>query len=226
MCFVFLFSRQGMCIFFVDGGWTGLRLGAGVGELERLLSGRCWWREADVWEVLVVCSDFQRLQTGLKSQAVVQCWVQGVVSADKKQYSKPCSFYTRPQEKNRQILSPPQYHQFFSQLARCSPACGLFQIRGNQTVLEVLQQISSSREHLFSSNSYMQLQQIVEWRGLQMLSVRYLLISCMDACVPGTILQTTTTTKSYLSPAENDLNFFPTASSLNWERKVCCRSIT
>jgi len=36
----------------------GLRLGSGIGELERLLSGRCWWREADV---LVVCSDFQRL---------------------------------------------------------------------------------------------------------------------------------------------------------------------
>ena len=55
-------------------------------------------------------------------------------------FSKPCWL--------GHAISPLQYRQFFSELARCSPACGIFQTWENQAVFEIMQQVLSSQEQL------------------------------------------------------------------------------
>ena len=44
------------------------------------------------------------------------------------------AFLQSLQKETGSTIAPPQYRQFFSELARCSPACGIFQVREKQTV--------------------------------------------------------------------------------------------
>ena len=60
-------------------------------------------------------------------------------------------------------LSPPEYRQLFSELARCSPACGIFQTRENSHVFDILQRVLSGGENLFDSGSHTNLSTLQEY---------------------------------------------------------------
>ena len=38
-------------------------------------------------------------------------------------------------------ISPPEYMEFFSELSRCSPVCGTFQVAGNPQAIEAIKTI-------------------------------------------------------------------------------------
>ena len=52
---------------------------------------------------------------------------------------------------------------FFSELARCSPACGIFQTRENQQVFEIMQQFLSAQINIFDSASHADLATLQEY---------------------------------------------------------------
>ena len=58
--------------------------------------------------------------------------------------------------------SPPQYRQFISELARCSPACGIFQTRENRQVFEIMHQFLSAQINIFDSASHADLAMLQE----------------------------------------------------------------
>ena len=55
---------------------------------------------------------------------------------------------------SRQTLSPPQHRSFFSEIARCSPACGIFQMREKEAVYDVLQEVILAKKNVFDSQNH------------------------------------------------------------------------
>ena len=125
---------------------------------------------------------------------------------------------------------------FFSELARCSPACGIFQTRENQQVFEIMQQFLSAQINIFDSASHADLATLQEYvpilvkflhattnGGIKSPSdiVSELVTHILDVC-RAPYSEPPPPPASYLPPAESQLSFFYTASSSNWGRKVCC----
>ena len=107
-------------------------------------------------------------------------------------------------------------------------------------MLEVLQQDSSSKKNIFNLMNHGDLAILQEYvpilikflhaatdSGVKRPSdvVCQILTHILDVC-QAPYSTPPPPPNSYLSPVENDLSLFPTDSSLNWERKVCCRSTT
>jgi len=61
------------------------------------------------------------------------------------------AFLQSLQEETGSNIAPPQYRQFFSELARCSPAYGIFQEREEQCVFDILKRVLSGEEDIFNS---------------------------------------------------------------------------
>ena len=119
--------------------------------------------------------------------------------------------------------SPPQYRQFFSELARCSPACGIFQTRENQQVFEIMQQFLSAQINIFDSASHADLATLQEYvpilvkflhattnGGIKSPSdiVGELVTHILDVC-RAPYSEPPPPPASYLPPAESQLSFFP-----------------
>ena len=64
------------------------------------------------------------------------------------------AFLQSLQEEIGSNIAPPQYRQFFSELARCSPACGIFQAREEQCVFDILKRVLSGEEDIFNSTNH------------------------------------------------------------------------
>jgi len=67
-----------------------------------------------------------------KIKAILHCWL------TKTDFPSLAVFLESLQEGTGSNIVPQQYRQFFSELAGCSPAYGIFQAREEQCVFDVL----------------------------------------------------------------------------------------
>ena len=119
-------------------------------------------------------------------------------------------------------IAPLQCRQFFSELARCSPACGIFQAREEQSVFDVLQRVLSGDEDIFDSTNHADLSTlqahvpiVVQFleaatRGGQekLTDVCALISHILDVCrAPFSKLPPPSS--CYLPPTADELSFFP-----------------
>ena len=64
------------------------------------------------------------------------------------------SFLTKLNSDTKKAKSPPQYQEFFAELARNSPACGIFQIRGEQQIFDTISLVVSGSIDVFKSSNH------------------------------------------------------------------------
>ena len=54
----------------------------------------------------------------------------------------------------RKMKSPPEFREFFAELAKNSPACGIFQVRSEQKVFDAVTRVVSGSMDLFKSSNH------------------------------------------------------------------------
>ena len=133
------------------------------------------------------------------------------------------AFLQSLQKETGSTIAPPQYHQFFSELARCSPACGIYQVREKQSVFDVLQRVLSGDEDIFDSTNHADLStlqahvpilvQFLEAAtrgGQDKLSdvVCALISQILDVC-RAPFSKPPPPSSCYLPPTADELSFFP-----------------
>ena len=141
----------------------------------------------------------------------------------RKDFSSLAAFLQALQRESGKNLSPPEYHQFFSELARCSPACGIFQTRENESVFEILQQVAEANKNIFDSKNHAGLVSLQDQVPIMVMFLHAatkggaeslpdvaseLLTHILDVCRAPYIVPLPPPS-FYLSPAENDLSFSP-----------------
>ena len=52
------------------------------------------------------------------------------------------------------MKSPPEFREFFAELAKNSPACGIFQVRSEQKVFDAVTRVVSGSMDLFKSSNH------------------------------------------------------------------------
>lgn len=125
------------------------------------------------------------------------------------------------------IAAPDVYREFFSELARNSPACGIFQYCGNPEIIEILQNIANCKLDLFDSINHSQLDLLTRYipiltsflhmchrpQNIVPAPVRAVIMDIVDCMIyPSTIPQPSS--DHYHPPEENKLSFFPNLPSL------------
>ena len=146
------------------------------------------------------------------------------------------AFLQSLQKETGSTIAPPQYRQLFSELARCSPACGIYQAREEQSVFDVLQRVLSGDEDIFDSTNHADLStlqahvpilvQFLEaaTRGGQekITDVVCALIShILDVCRTP-FSKPPPPSSCYLPPTADELSFFPKSSPSIRSWELCC----
>jgi len=140
------------------------------------------------------------------------------------------------QEETGSNIAPPQYRQFFSELARCSPAYGIFQEREEQCVFDILKRVLSGEEDIFNSTNHTDLRTLQthipilmkfleaatrDGQGKLPHTVCDLVLHIIDVC-HAPFSKPPPPACFYSPPTADDLSFFPKASSSIRKRALHC----
>ena len=138
------------------------------------------------------------------------------------------SFFTKLCSDTEKAKSPSEYREFLAELARNSPACGIFQIRGEQQIINTISLIVSGSIDIFKSTNHSHLAALQttvpilakflqackrDQRGRPSDEVCNILLHILKVC-QAPFLDSPPSSNQYTAPTDDALALFPSLPKL------------